>query len=354
MSGRGFFFRVGAALVSPRRAALLLCQGAPGGLRDVLLLLPLRLVTGEAALFFSDDPRGLLLGILSALSIDLLAIFLGGLLMSLLIGKKEQLLPRGLTADLTAQGWLGWLGVQIAAALGFVCTQHQPGPALMRGIEGLAFLVWGAYWLVGFLAARQMARRLASEPDGAAKMTPPISASASARFRWAGGLFVVALFALSAYDTVFFAQRHSLHADAGRVAPEVVIRQIIGDAKTEGEFRLSAERGHPVLLDFFATWCGPCQQSLPILDKIHERLKSRGLRTIAIDSGEDAALVRAFANRLGLHLPIGLDTGEASARYNVTSIPHLILIGKDGAIKKVFRGVHSAEEIERAVLTLGF
>jgi hypothetical protein len=57
---------------------------------------------------------------------------------------------------------------------------------------------------------------------------------------------------------------------------------------------------------------------------------------------------------MGLRLPLGLDSGEGAERYHVNSIPHLVLIGSDGGIKKVFHGVHSAEEIERAVLTLGF
>lgn len=174
------------------------------------------------------------------------------------------------------------------------------------------------------------------------------------RARAIGGIFLAALSALALYDLAWIYHRQPTRPSAGRAAPEVVLPTLIDASSNATAFRLSAERGHPVLLDFFATWCKPCKASLPALEQVYKRLKPRGLRVVAIDGSEDEALVRNFVSSLSLHLPVGLDNGEAADRYGVTTIPYLVLIGSDGSIKRIFRGVHSAEEIEQAVLSQGF
>jgi cytochrome c biogenesis protein CcmG/thiol:disulfide interchange protein DsbE len=140
---------------------------------------------------------------------------------------------------------------------------------------------------------------------------------------------------------------------AAGAAPDFVVRRIDDAAQPGTEFRLSAERGHPVLVDFWATWCMPCKQSLPILDQVYARMHDRGLRAIAIETEGAEAKARAMASLLGLRLPLGTDEGALSERYGVTSIPYMLLIDGDGHISRVFRGVHSAAEIERAVVAAG-
>jgi thiol-disulfide isomerase/thioredoxin len=360
----GYIQRLGTALLAPHKAARALARGEPGGLRDVLWLLPLRILTGESALFLSDDLRAVVMGVLSALSIDILGIFLGGVVMALVLGRRERHLRPGLTTDLTAQGWLGWLFVQAAAALIFVVAQHQPGPGLQQAVQVAGLVVWLGYWAVGLVIARQLAGRAGAESGGAPTgPTEPDSAVSLAALgggqaaRWAGGLLVCTLLTLAVYDLVWLNRQHGSRPKAGRAAPDFTVHLVAvaggAEGKT-GEFRLSAESGHPVLIDFWATWCGPCRESLPIVDQVYQRLQPRGLRAIAVDTGEDERLVSAFAARLGLKLPVGLDTGEVAAQFGVSSIPHLVLVGSDGGIKRVFRGVHSAAELEQAVLSLGF
>jgi cytochrome c biogenesis protein CcmG/thiol:disulfide interchange protein DsbE len=167
--------------------------------------------------------------------------------------------------------------------------------------------------------------------------------------QWAAWGLFCALVVLAFWDAAQRRHPPASGPQVGQVAPDLELRQLAATAGSSSEFRVSAAQGHPLLLDFWATWCVPCKESLPILDQVYQRLAPSGLRAIAIETGGDELNARAFAKRLGLQLPIGLDSGEASARYGVVTIPHLVVVGSDGIIKNVFRGVHSAEEIERAV-----
>ena len=139
----------------------------------------------------------------------------------------------------------------------------------------------------------------------------------------------------------------------GRSAPDFSVPRIDSAASPGERFELSAQRGHPVLIDFWATWCGPCKESLPLIDQVHTQLQPRGLRTIAIEIEGAEAKAKQFAAALGLKLPIGSDPGTVSARYGITQIPVTVLIDSEGQVRQIFRGVHSAEELTRAIEAVG-
>lgn len=359
----GLLGRLGRALFAPRQAAAALAAGATGGLSDVLWLFPLRLLTGEAPLFVRDDSRSLLLGLMQALSIDLLGIFLGGVVMSLVLGSRERTLRSGLTADLSAHGWLAWLSVQTLAALTCAVLQYSPGEAAKQAISVAAFGAWGLHWLLSLLSARRLLTQpVAAAPDpvpsdatspadtpslslveGSPASTPRRPARLS--YAWGGALFLAGLFALSIYDGAWLLSKRAKTTRAGKQAPGLVVPRLDGS----GDFDLSAERGHPVLIDFWATWCGPCKESLPIVDRVYKRLQGDGVRAIAVETSGDLVGARAFIARFRLGLPVGMDNGEAAAPFHVTSIPHLVLVDGSGTVRKVFHGVHSEGEIEAAV-----
>ncbi|HND08830.1 MAG TPA: redoxin domain-containing protein [Pseudomonadota bacterium] len=139
----------------------------------------------------------------------------------------------------------------------------------------------------------------------------------------------------------------------GRAAPDFSVARI-DDAAAKGErFSLSAQKGHPVLIDFWATWCGPCKESLPLIDQVHQRLGSRGLRTIAIEIEGAEAKAKQFAAALQLKMPLGSDAGTVAERYGITQIPMTVLIDGEGQIRRVFRGVHSTEELTQAIESVG-
>lgn len=134
----------------------------------------------------------------------------------------------------------------------------------------------------------------------------------------------------------------------GGQAPDFSVPRLGG-----GTFHLAETRGHPILVDFWATWCGPCRQSLPILDKVYATYRGRGLQAIAVEMDGAASEAQGFMQQLGLTLPVGLGGEAASHLYGVSSIPHLVLIDREGRVRRVFRGVHGAAELGQAVEEAG-
>jgi peroxiredoxin len=112
-------------------------------------------------------------------------------------------------------------------------------------------------------------------------------------------------------------------------APDFALKDVTG--KT---VRLSDYRGKTVLLDFWATWCVPCKQSIPRYMQMQERLASKGFVLIGVDEGEKAEIVAAYAKAHGMNYPIVLDPDTALfAKYPAHSLPAAFLIDTRGNIR---------------------
>jgi len=113
----------------------------------------------------------------------------------------------------------------------------------------------------------------------------------------------------------------------------------------------------PVVLDFWATWCQPCTQSLPEMDAVYRRLKERGVTVIgvSVDGPRNQSRVRPFASKLGLSFPILFDAGGSLQRdYQVRAIPTTVVIDTAGAIAHVGEGWYPGEtkKVERILESL--
>ena len=110
---------------------------------------------------------------------------------------------------------------------------------------------------------------------------------------------------------------------------------------------ISSLRGKVVLIDFFATWCGPCVMSMPHLEELHTKLGPKGLTVLGV-STESASIVARAAERFDLTYSLASDEDEAvSGRYRVFALPTMVLIDKKGIVREV--SVNDPDAIEAAI-----
>lgn len=115
---------------------------------------------------------------------------------------------------------------------------------------------------------------------------------------------------------------------------------------------LDSLRGNVVLVDFWATWCGPCTVQFPHLNEWHRTYKDKGLRIVAL-SDEEPELVREYAAAEKLAYPIALDPdNKIRAAYLVPGMPTTVIIDKAGIVRYVRVGAASPVEIETAITQL--
>jgi thiol-disulfide isomerase/thioredoxin len=165
---------------------------------------------------------------------------------------------------------------------------------------------------------------------------------------WAGRALVAALLLLGGLNVVFVARNWTslshVTTPRGSSAPELTAPLVDG-----GRFRLADERGHPVVLVFWASWCGPCIAELPGVERVQQRLGQHPTRLFAVNTEGDRERASAAAKRLGLTMPIVLDDGSASSAYQVATIPHTVVIDGAGKVAAVLRGMTTEDELWREI-----
>lgn len=128
------------------------------------------------------------------------------------------------------------------------------------------------------------------------------------------------------------------HELTGEKAPPVRL-----DLMGGGTLDLQSHRGKEyVLLDFWATWCGPCRVYMPIIESVAEDFSDRDVVLYAVNSAEHPNKIQQYLQNNTIASPIALDvTGAASIVYNAASLPQTVLIDKEGRIQKIYVGVDS-------------
>ena len=134
---------------------------------------------------------------------------------------------------------------------------------------------------------------------------------------------------------------------SGKPAPDVTFTYVAN--APEGAPTLASLKGHAVLLDFWATWCGPCQQTAPVVDRVAARYRDQGLAVVGVNTSDAEGNAGPWAARHHLTYPIAFDAGEAARAYGVENLPTLVVIGKDGTIMAVHHGATSDAELDELV-----
>lgn len=127
----------------------------------------------------------------------------------------------------------------------------------------------------------------------------------------------------------------------GKPAPDFEAKTLDGRALS-----LSGLKGKVVLLDFWATWCGPCEETIPNLVELYRRHRASGLEIVGVSLDDDERDVPAFAAENGMRYPIVVDSEKRLLdSYQVRSVPTTVLVDREGVVRG--RWVGAGEEIER-------
>ena len=123
-------------------------------------------------------------------------------------------------------------------------------------------------------------------------------------------------------------------------APDFTLRS------TEGRnLRLQEQRGQVVLINFWASWCGPCKQEMPHLNRLHDKYRSAGLVLLGVNIDDDTRLGTATAARWGIKFPVLLDADKAVTRqYDLGAMPATVLVDRDGRVRYLHRGYREGTE----------
>jgi peroxiredoxin len=131
-------------------------------------------------------------------------------------------------------------------------------------------------------------------------------------------------------------------ADAGGPAPAFTLTDLTGQPGALAQYK-----GQVVMVNFWATWCGPCQQEMPLLDQMYKKYKPAGFTLIGVNVDKEAPPVKALLERKPVSFPVLLDPANSvSKAYNVNEMPSTVIVDRKGQIRYIHRGYRPGDENE--------
>lgn len=135
----------------------------------------------------------------------------------------------------------------------------------------------------------------------------------------------------------------SLHAeDMNTPAPDFTLR-----SKDHGNLRLEDHRGQVLMVNFWASWCGPCRQEMPLMEQLYQKYSKFGFEILAVNVDERSELADGFLAKVPVSFPILYDAdNQISELYEVDAMPTTFMIDRDGTIRYLHRGYKPGYEVE--------
>jgi peroxiredoxin len=137
------------------------------------------------------------------------------------------------------------------------------------------------------------------------------------------------------------AAAHPAHAVVpSRPAPDFTLPSSAGE-----NLRLGEQRGQVVMINFWATWCGPCKREMPQLNRIYTKYRKAGFVLLGVNVDEDQRNAQGVATRLGVQFPVLFDSAQRVSRlYELNTMPSTVLIDRDGRVRYVHLGYRDGLE----------
>jgi cytochrome c biogenesis protein CcmG/thiol:disulfide interchange protein DsbE len=345
--------RIGALLGSPWRGLAEIQWHERGGVRDAVWMVALttlclrldeivRAFIGVSGATWFAALRQVLMVFAQELQIAVVLSLAAGVAVTVLSGRGRR--DPGVDLELGAASFIPFLAMHTLARV-LEVTVWGAQPVLRQVFDGLGILWMGVMVALAVRVARARPLRPASPeaaPPAPAPAPPPPSGSPALRDRIAVTTLALVLGAGLVQKTVETARR-------GTSAPEFALPRLDGQP---GRVALADLRGKAVLLDFWATWCGPCIQMLPTLHDLYTELRPSGVEFVGINSdgpGSTVEDIQEFLRRRPAPYPMVYDDGVVAAKYRVSALPHMVVVGRDGTVRKVFWGLTRKAELAAAL-----
>ncbi len=120
----------------------------------------------------------------------------------------------------------------------------------------------------------------------------------------------------------------------GQTAPGFALKSSTGE-----NMRLSEYRGDVVMINFWATWCGPCRQEMPLLDELYQRYSRVGFNLLGVNIDDDSRRAMQMIEELGVDFPVLFDaTKRVSEMYDVDAMPVTVIVDREGTVRYVHQG----------------
>jgi cytochrome c biogenesis protein CcmG/thiol:disulfide interchange protein DsbE len=149
-----------------------------------------------------------------------------------------------------------------------------------------------------------------------------------------GLIVVVVLLAAAAVGFVALQKRKGYALKVGEPAPTFVLPSLEGPPAD-----LAALRGRVVLVNLWASWCAPCLEEMPSLERLHQKLKGEGLVVLGISADGEEKAIRDVLAKQPLTFPILRDPdGKTADKYHATGYPETYLVDKQGVLRETFIG----------------
>jgi len=133
-------------------------------------------------------------------------------------------------------------------------------------------------------------------------------------------------------------------AHVGLAAPQVDLVALDGT-----HLSFSKYRGKPLWVNFFATWCPPCKDELPEIERRYQSQHARGLVVLGVDQQEKPAQIKPFIGRFGLRYPVVVDRGQGAVTYDLMALPTSVFIDRSGVVRFIQIGEMSPPLMDAAL-----
>ena len=126
----------------------------------------------------------------------------------------------------------------------------------------------------------------------------------------------------------------ALALDVGSTAPDFTLKSRSGE-----NIKLSEQRGDVVMINFWASWCAPCRQEMPLLEELHDRYADLGFTLLGVNVEEDSSAALDLLKEIPVTFPVLFDSrNDVSKRYNVVAMPTTVILDRDGNVRYVHKG----------------